>query len=73
MFASASSNEWRDADKLSQLASNTVSRYSPDLAQDFLLDVRRFANAAIAENGKRGDSLVQVPPAGGPTVATDAN
>jgi hypothetical protein len=73
VFATDTSNEWRDADKLAQLASNTVAKYSPDLAQDFLLDVRRFANAAIAENGKRGDSLVSVPPAGGPTVATDGN
>jgi len=79
VYASASSNEWRDADKLSQLASNTVSKYSPDLAMDFLLDVRRFANAAVAENEKRSgqgcsgcnDSLVRVPPPGGPTVAAD--
>jgi hypothetical protein len=75
VYATASSNEWRDSDKLSQLASNTVSKYSPDLAQDFLLDVRRFADAAVAENEKRSgqsDSLVHVPPPGGPTVATDA-
>jgi hypothetical protein len=70
VYATASSNEWRDRDKLAQLASNTVSRYSPDLAQDFLLDVRRFANAAIAENSKRGgESLVQVPPTGGTSIA----
>jgi hypothetical protein len=75
VYATASSNEWRDADKLSQLASNTVSKYSPDLAMDFLLDVRRFANAAVAENearSGRSDSLVHVPPPGGPTVATDS-
>ncbi len=74
LYATASSNEWRDSDKLAQLASNTVSKYSPDLAVDFLLDVRRFANAAVAENTKRtgdGDSLVHVPPPGGPTVAID--
>lgn len=77
------SNEWRTKDKLAQLASNTVNKFAPDLAKDFLLDVRRFANAAIAENEKRfgaktvtevgphGPALVQVPPAGGPTVATD--
>jgi hypothetical protein len=80
VFATASSNEWRDSDKLSQLASNTVSKYSPDLALDFLLDVRRFANAAVAENEARSgrgcsgcnDALVHVPPPGGPTVATDS-
>ena len=72
--ASARSNEWRTQDKLAQLASNTVARFSPDLARDFLLDVRRFAAAAVAENAKRsdgGDSLVNIPPPGGPTVATD--
>jgi hypothetical protein len=73
IFATARSNEWRDADKLDQLASNTVSKYSPDLGTDFLLDVRRFANAAVAENEKRatGDSLVHVPPPGGAVMATE--
>jgi hypothetical protein len=74
VVASERSNEWRTSDKLAQLASNTVARYAPDLATDFLLDVRRFARAAVAENARRlgtDDSLVQVPPAGGPTVATD--
>jgi hypothetical protein len=71
VYASARSNEWRTKDKLAQLASNTVSKFSPDLAQDFLLDVRRFAHAAVAENAKRtGQELVSVPPMG-PTVATD--
>lgn len=71
VYASARSNEWRTKDKLAQLASNTVARYSPDLGQDFLLDVRRFAHAAIAENARRtGEELVSVPPMG-PTVATD--
>jgi hypothetical protein len=73
VLASQSSNEWRTHDKLSQLASNTVSKFAPDLATDFLLDVRRCANAAIAENGHRTDVLVSVPPPGGPTVATDGN
>jgi hypothetical protein len=72
--ASARSNEWRTQDKLAQLASNTVAKYSPDLARDFLLDVRRFATAAVAENAKRSgapNEIVHVPPPGGPTVATD--
>ena len=70
--ASARSNEWRTDDKLAQLASNTVAKFSPELGRDFLLDVRRFASAAVAENARRSgtDSLVHVP-GGGPTVATD--
>jgi hypothetical protein len=74
IMASKRSNEWRTQDKLAQLASNVVSKFSPDLAVDFLLDVRRFANAAVAENetkGVRHGSLIDVPSAGGPTVATD--
>lgn len=74
VLASRSENEWRTKEKLDQLASNTVAKFAPELAQDFLLDVRRFANAAIAENARRtgtGDQLVHVPPPGGPTVATD--
>ena len=50
IMASKRANEWRTDDKLAQLASNAVAKFAPDLAQDFLLDVRRFANAAIAEN-----------------------
>ncbi len=74
IMATKRDNEWRTDDKLAQLASNVVSKFSPDLAVDFLLDVRRFANAAIAENAQKGvphQALVEVPPAGGPTVATD--
>ncbi|HSD89677.1 MAG TPA: hypothetical protein VLB44_19230, partial [Kofleriaceae bacterium] len=75
IMATNRSNEWRTNDKLAQLASNAVASFAPDLAQDFLLDVRRFANAAVAENAhKTGQQdLVQVPGAGGPTVATDAS
>ena len=53
ILATKRSNQWRTDDKLAQLASNAVSKFAPDLAQDFLLDVRRFANAAIAENARR--------------------
>lgn len=85
IMATKRSNEWRTDDKLAQLASNAVTKFAPDLAQDFLLDVRRFANAAIAENAKRfGDPVaehttgtpavhpvtVSVPPSSG-SVATD--
>ncbi|HEY5922715.1 MAG TPA: hypothetical protein VIV11_13630 [Kofleriaceae bacterium] len=74
IMASKSSNEWRTNDKLDKLASNAVTKFAPDLGQDFLLDVRRFADAAIAENEKRfgaktysevgpsGPAIVQVPP-----------
>jgi len=71
IMASKNSNEWRTADKLDQLASNAVAKFAPDLGTDFLVDVRRFANAAIAENDKRrgAEDLVNVPPPGGPMVA----
>jgi len=73
VFASERSNEWRTKDKLAQLASNTVAKFSPDLARDFLVDVRRFADAAVAENSKRiggaPDALVSVPPRNGDTGA----
>jgi hypothetical protein len=74
IMANNSSNEWRTEDKLEMLASRATTKFAPDLGQDFLLDVRRFADAAVAENAKRSgvrDTLVHVPPPGGPTVATD--
>jgi hypothetical protein len=73
IMASERSNEWRTNDKLSRLASNAVSKFAPDLGVDFLVDVRRFARAAIAENEKRfgaqtvsevgphGPAVVQMP------------
>ncbi len=81
IMAEKRENEWRTKDKLAQLASNAVSKFAPDLARDFLLDVRRFANAALAENERRfgaktvsevgasGPAIVQVPGVDGPTVA----
>ena len=81
IMASKSSNEWRTQDKLAQLASNAVTKFAPELGQDFLLDVRRFAKAAVAENERRfgaqtvsevgpsGPAIVQVPP----TTPTRAN
>src|SRR5690606_31919429 len=60
VMATKRANEWRTKEKLAQLASNTVTKFAPDLARDFLLDVRRFANAAIAENAKRfGDPVAE--------------
>ena len=58
-------NEWGTDEKLERLAANTVSKFAPDLGTDFLVDVRRFANAAVAEPTKHGrspDELVAVPP-----------
>ena len=72
--ASQRENEWRTTEKLAILASNTVTKFAPDLAQDFLVDVRRFANAAIAENAKqRGDAVVTVPPMTPMSATTVAN
>jgi hypothetical protein len=83
IMATKRENEWRTKDKLAQLASDAASKFAPDLAQDFLLDVRRFANAALAENEKRfgaktvsevgpnGPALVQVPGANGASVASE--
>jgi hypothetical protein len=74
IMATERANEWRTKDKLAQLASNAVTKFAPDLGVDFLVDVRRFARAAIAENEKRfgaptvsevgphGPAIVQVPP-----------
>jgi hypothetical protein len=64
LHAEQRENEWRTHDKLEQLASNTVTKFAPELATDFLVDVRRFANAAIAENAKHESStaVVSVPP-----------
>ena len=63
-------NEWRTHEKLEQLASNTVTKFAPELATDFLVAVRRFANAAIAENAKHEGTgaVVSVPPMA-PTIA----
>ncbi|HTL37792.1 MAG TPA: hypothetical protein VL326_31890 [Kofleriaceae bacterium] len=78
IMASKNSNEWHKQDKLDQLASNAVYKFAPDLAQDFLLDVRRFANAAVVENARKlgiaePPALVQVPDGGSDTktIATD--
>jgi hypothetical protein len=68
--ASQRENEWRTSEKLVQLASNTVTKFAPELANDFLLDVRRFANAAIAETATRSSTaIVSVPPTSSPTLA----
>jgi hypothetical protein len=68
--ASQSTNNWHQQEKIDQLASDAVSKYSPDLAVDVLSDLRRFAAAALAENGQHSDQAqVTIPPVDGPTVA----
>jgi hypothetical protein len=67
--ASQSTNNWHQDEKIDQLASNAVATYSPELAVDVLSDLRRFAAAALAENGQHAEPLVTVPPADGATVA----
>jgi hypothetical protein len=61
--ASQTANEWHTDEKLDHLAKVTTVKYAPELATDFLLDVRRFAKAAVAENAARGaeTGLVRAP------------
>jgi rhombotail lipoprotein len=70
-----SSNQWRKQAKLDKLAALATSKFAPELASDVLTDLRRFAAAAQAENTRRSggapDSLVTLPGAEAPTVATD--
>jgi hypothetical protein len=75
--AAQSSNQWHKRAKLDKLAALATSKFAPDLAGDLLTDLRRFAAAAQAENlhrtGAPADSLVKLPGADGPSVATDSN
>ncbi len=74
--ASQTSNVWYGDDKLDRLASNVTSKFSPELATDVLVDLQRFAAAAVAENLHRTETdtpLVQVPMSTSPTVATDSH
>jgi rhombotail lipoprotein len=78
--AEQTTNQWNKDVKLAKLASYATSKFAGDLATDLLVDLRRFAAAAIAENhqrhgippaeiGSTAQPIVTVPPAGGPTVA----
>lgn len=66
--ASQHANQWRKRQKLDGLAASVTSKYAPDLATDVLVDLRRFATAAVAENAKRHgigrEPMVAVPPRG---------
>jgi hypothetical protein len=68
--AQQNSNVWYGSVKLDRMASNVTSKFAPDLATDMLVDLRRFAAAAIAENEHKGSApMVSVPKLDGPTVA----
>ncbi len=72
--AQQNSNVWYGSVKLDRLASNMTSKFAPELATDMLVDLRRVAAAAIAENEHKGaPSVVTVPGVGGPSVATDSH
>jgi hypothetical protein len=67
-------NEWHVTEKLDQLAADTTSKFAPALAADVLVDLRRFAAAAVAENARRGGpgpAVATAVPAAGPAVAID--
>jgi hypothetical protein len=73
IVAKHSTNNWHTREKLDAVASNAVAKFSPELADDVLTDLRRFAAAAQAENEQRGvDRAVVMPPASGASVATDS-
>jgi hypothetical protein len=72
--ASEKATMWYGTDKIDRLASIATSKFSPDLAADALSDLRRFANAAVAENAQKGaPNLVQTPTQPTPSVATDSH
>ena len=48
--ADDSSNTWHQADKIDRLAASAIGQFAPELAVDVLADLRRFADAAVAEN-----------------------
>jgi hypothetical protein len=61
--ASQTANSWHTDHKLAVLSAITAQKFAPQLGTDFLVDVRRFAQAAIAENSAKGvtDKLVRGP------------
>lgn len=75
IHATQQTNQWNKQEKLDKLAAIATSKFAPELAVDVEVDLRRFAQAAIAENAtKRGDAdpIVAVPPMPQePAVATD--
>lgn len=72
--AQQNSNVWYGGVKLDRMAANATSKFAPDLGADMLVDLRRFAAAAIAENAHKGAApVVSVPGVDGPSVATDSH
>lgn len=72
LSATQNTNQWHKQEKLDKLAARATSEHAPALAVDVEVDLRRFAQAAIAENtAKTGDPIVQVPAM--PTEAKVAN
>ncbi len=71
-------NVWYQDDKLAALSSKLVGTYAPDLANDLMSDLYRYADAAQLENDRRSrvatgepTPRITMPPAH--EVATDAN
>jgi len=71
--ASQRTNEWHGAAKLAKLAANACGKFAPDLAEDVVADLHRFASAAEAENLRRQGigpaPIAGDPPSAAPTVA----
>lgn len=62
--ASQRTNQWHQRSKLEKLTSRAIAKFAPDLAHDVLADLEDFAQAAIAENerrGRRSPELVTLP------------
>ena len=70
--ASQNTNQWNKQEKLDKLAALATSKSAPDLGVDVEVDLRRFAQAALAENAaKTGEPIVAIPPMPKGSVATD--
>ncbi len=76
IIASQTTNQWHKDVKLARLAATATTKFAPDLGDDVLADLRRFAAAAIVENEQRAHGgqtpVVVVPDAPmRPSVAID--
>lgn len=79
--ASQTTNQWHKDVKLAQLAADATTKFAPSLGEDVLVDLRRFAAAAVAENEQRAraaagvatvEPVVAVPPMPATATATVA-
>ncbi len=77
IIASQATNQWHKDVKLARLAATATSKFAPDLGDDVLADLRRFAAAAIVENEQRAHGgstpIVEVPPMPARAIATEPN